>query len=141
VRFTAILNESNLPCDDLQELGIYSTFFGAWWGQIEPEPGQYDWSAVDEPVDAALACGMEPVVKISTGAKPGEDGTPPEDMEAYSDFVYSLAQHLKGSHQACRPGYPGAGQRFHQWGLHSGPDKRALASRSGGRGFGHAERL
>lgn len=40
--FSPKLNSADLPCADLQTMGIRTTFFGAWWGQIEPEPGQYD---------------------------------------------------------------------------------------------------
>jgi len=90
------LNVTDLPCADLQEMGVHNTFFGAWWGQVEPQPGKYDWSSVDGPVDAALACGVEPVIKISAGPGPGQDSTPPEDLDAYGRFVAALAEHLKG---------------------------------------------
>ena len=56
--FGTKLNTENLPCAELQKMGIRTTFFGAWWGQIEPQPGTYDWSAIDPVVDAALACGV-----------------------------------------------------------------------------------
>lgn len=94
--FSPKLNSADLPCADLQTMGIRTTFFGAWWGQIEPEPGQYDWSTIDPPVDAALACGVEPVVKITGSPGPGQAGTPPDDEEAYARFVTALAGHLKG---------------------------------------------
>jgi hypothetical protein len=96
VFFSGDVNDPNLPCGELQALGVHTTFIGAWWGLIEPLPGQYDWSSVDPVVDAALACRLEPVVKVSTGAGPGIDGTPPEDLEAFSRFIFNLAQHLKG---------------------------------------------
>lgn len=94
--FSTKLNVTDLPCADLQETGIHNTFFGAWVGQIESKPGEYDWALVDGPVDAALACGVEPVIKISAGPGPGQDSTPPEDMDAYARFVSALAGHLKG---------------------------------------------
>jgi len=96
VFFSTKLNITDLPCAELQKMGVHSTFFGAWWGLLEPQNGQYDWGSVDGPVDAALACGVEPVIKITTAAGPGKDAMPPEDIEAYSNFVFELAQHLKG---------------------------------------------
>jgi hypothetical protein len=90
------LNVTTLPCAVLQKIGVRSTFFGAWWGQIEAQPGQLDWSSVDGSVDAALACGVEPVIKISAGAGPGQESAPPQDMDAYARFVSALARHLKG---------------------------------------------
>ena len=94
--FSPKLNSSDLPCEDLQKMGITTTFFGAWWGLIEPQPGQYDWSTIDPPVDAALACGVKPVIKITSSPGPGQDSTPPIDEEAYTRFVTALVQHLKG---------------------------------------------
>ncbi len=94
--FSGKLNAANLPCAELQKMGIRTTFFGAWWGQIEPQPGKYDWSAIDPAVDAALACGVEPVIKISASPGPGQDSTPPDDVDAYARFVAALVQHLKG---------------------------------------------
>ena len=96
VFFTSQLNTTRLPCADLQEIGVRSTFFGAWWGQIERRPGEYDWSSVDGPVDAALGCGIEPMIKITVAARPGEASQPPENMEAYSRFVSALVQHFRG---------------------------------------------
>jgi hypothetical protein len=90
------LNVTTLDCAEPQKIGVRSTFFGAWRGQIEARPGQRDWSSVDGAVNAALACGVEPLIKISAGPGPGQDTTPPQDIDAYARFVFALAQHFKG---------------------------------------------
>lgn len=92
--FGPYINQTELPCEELLSMGIRSTFYAAWWGQLEPQPGQYEWHHLDEPVDAALACGLEPTLKIGTGSR-GEPGLPPEDMDAYSRFVFDLVGHFK----------------------------------------------
>jgi hypothetical protein len=91
------LNRTDLPCAELQKVGIQSSFFGAWRGELEPQPGEYDWSSLDPVVDGALKCGVQPMLKITTASGPGKaDDAPPQDMAAYSRFVSALAQHFRG---------------------------------------------
>ncbi|MDI1319115.1 MAG: hypothetical protein PSW75_02835 [bacterium] len=51
------------------ELGVKWTRFLAVWPVIEKEKGRYDFSSVDEPVDAARAQGITPFVCLSNGNK------------------------------------------------------------------------
>ncbi len=51
------------------ELGVKWTRFLAVWPEIEREKGRYDFSSVDEPVDAARAQGITPFVCLSNGNK------------------------------------------------------------------------
>lgn len=51
------------------ELGVKWTRFLAVWPVIEREKGRYDFSSLDEPVDAARANGITPFVCLSNGNK------------------------------------------------------------------------
>jgi len=51
------------------ELGVKWTRFLAVWPVIEREKGRYDFSSVDEPVNAARAQGITPFVCLSNGNK------------------------------------------------------------------------
>ena len=51
------------------ELGVKWTRFLAVWPVIEKEQGRYDFSSIDEPVDAARANGITPFVCLSNGHK------------------------------------------------------------------------
>lgn len=51
------------------EIGVKWTRFLAAWPAVEPERGRYDFSSVDEPVEAALAQGITPFVCLSNGHK------------------------------------------------------------------------
>jgi len=51
------------------ELGVKWTRFMATWPAMENQKGQYDFSSLDEPVDAAHANGITPFVCLSSGNK------------------------------------------------------------------------
>lgn len=51
------------------ELGVKWTRFLAVWPTVERERGQYEFSSVDEPVNAARANGLTPFVCLSNGNK------------------------------------------------------------------------
>lgn len=51
------------------ELGVKWTRFLAVWPEVEKEKGRYDFSSVDQPVNAARAQGITPFVCLSNGNK------------------------------------------------------------------------
>lgn len=61
------------------ELGVKWTRFLAVWPVIEKENGRYDFSSVDEPVNAARANGITPFVCLSNGNKLYSDPIPHPD--------------------------------------------------------------
>ena len=83
------------------------TFTEIEWCEVEPSPGQRDWSTLDEAVSSIRDLGHEPMIKIRTGqcwgtAAPLTGGfdrteatfktpsTPPTDLPAYLAFVTDL---------------------------------------------------
>jgi hypothetical protein len=62
-------NERVTLFDRAGELGVKWTRFLAVWPVIEKEKGRYDFSSVDEPVNAARANGITPFVCLSNGHK------------------------------------------------------------------------
>ena len=77
-------------------MGIGSSFFGAWMGAIARGAGVYDWGALDATVDAAIVCGVEPVLKVSAGADSSFSGPAPADLSEWEGFCLALAEHFKG---------------------------------------------
>jgi len=62
-------NERVTLFDRAGDLGVKWTRFLAVWPVIEKEKGHYDFSSVDEPVNAARANGITPFVCLSNGNK------------------------------------------------------------------------
>ena len=86
----------------LRSLGAGVARLYVTWNQVEPEPGRYDWSAVD-----ALLAQLEPddeiwltVVSTSRWATVAASdflpASPAVDMTAYSLFVAALVAHCAG---------------------------------------------
>jgi hypothetical protein len=96
VFFQRQLNVTSLPCADLEPMGIRSTFFGAWMGAIVRGSGDYAWSDLDATVDAALACGVAPLLKVSAGANSSYSGPAPADLGEWESFCFALAEHYRG---------------------------------------------
>jgi hypothetical protein len=83
------------------------TFTEIEWCEVEPNPGQRDWSTLDEAVSSIRDLGHEPMIKIRTGQCWGTSApltggfdrteatfktpsTPPTDLPAYLAFVTDL---------------------------------------------------
>jgi hypothetical protein len=97
------------------ELGVKWTRFLAVWPEVEKTKGHYDFSSVDEPVNAARAQGITPFVCLSNGNKlysgtiPHPDANwrliygvkpaPPvlddQAMAAWLDYVEAMVRHAR----------------------------------------------
>jgi polysaccharide biosynthesis protein PslG len=72
------------------------------WSVIEPERGAFDFSALDPPVDAAVAAGIELIGIIAYGVPWASSLTdsdpmyPPDDPADYASYARALAQHYAG---------------------------------------------
>ncbi|MEV0353203.1 hypothetical protein AB0H88_46250 [Nonomuraea sp. NPDC050680] len=80
--------------------GLLRLFF--YWSQLEPEPGRYDWSAVDAVLDQVdddtelwfMICAASPWGSTrSTDLFPG---SPPTDPAAYEAMLRALVTHCAG---------------------------------------------
>jgi hypothetical protein len=69
------------------------------WRDVQPRPGQWNWSACDENLNDVTSVGMQPVVLFSystswcTTASPGARSLhwyPPCDYQQFSNFVFHL---------------------------------------------------
>ena len=88
------------------------------WEMIESQPGIFDFSKIDEVLDAARAQGMEPL-GILGEISPGWVGTPgPAYFDAWSRYVRQAVQHFEG--------------RIHYWDVFNEADIKGLAFRQNG---------
>ncbi|MFJ8440825.1 helix-turn-helix domain-containing protein [Kitasatospora griseola] len=82
------------------------------WAQLEPRPGEYDWSTLDRLLDGAQAQGL-PALFVLGGtpawAAPqarraaypdGSRAAPPDDLAVWDAFVTSLVRHARGRIEA-----------------------------------------
>ncbi|MBQ6339416.1 MAG: hypothetical protein IJI36_09740 [Kiritimatiellae bacterium] len=92
--------------DYLPQLGIRSIRLQGGWAKCEKEKGKYDFSWLDEPVNFALAHGMNPVLEtdygnpiykgggghdLAAGFPHGEEG-----LAAWDRWVDALSRHFAG---------------------------------------------
>ncbi|MGI8698516.1 MAG: hypothetical protein ACR2J0_05140 [Mycobacteriales bacterium] len=89
----------------LRQLSGSATFYQFSWCEIEPRPGQRDWSSVDAVVRASDRLGYPLFLKVRVGscwATGGQVGTargdrqktasaPPRSFDAYAEFVRATA--------------------------------------------------
>ena len=86
----------------LRELGAGATKVYLFWGQVEPEKGRYDWTAVDAFVNQ-LKTPEEGLISIFSTSqwavqRPADQlpPSPAKDPQEYYRFVYDLVKHCKG---------------------------------------------
>ena len=92
--------------DYLPKLGIRSIRLQCGWAKCEKEKGRYDFAWLDEPVDFALAHGLNPVLEtdygnplykggggrdLAAGFPYGEEG-----LAAWDRWVDALSKHFRG---------------------------------------------
>lgn len=93
----------------MRELGVDWVRIGVAWEKLEPEPGRFEWSAVDGMVGSAQENGMSIMVTVtalsrwgssrvpaSLGKQGYQASSPPKDMDAYSSFVEALVGRYRG---------------------------------------------
>ncbi len=63
------------------------------WSQIEPEPGQYDWSDYDRIVEETAGRDLQLVAVLvkSPGWAAESETAPPDDLKTFADFATALA--------------------------------------------------
>jgi hypothetical protein len=89
----------------LRSFGGGDTFYELVWCDVEPAPGLWNWSRIDEVVDGAAGLGFEMNLKIRIGscwatgsrleARGGKNKTAslmPTDMGAYEAFVRAVVE-------------------------------------------------
>jgi len=81
---------------------------GTTWRDLEPVPGDYDFSQMDGYVNAAVSRGMDVVYTLGqtpvwASSRPGEPGNmgqgvaaEPRDMNDWSDYVRTVAKRYRG---------------------------------------------
>ena len=70
------------------------------WGAVEIEPGQFDWTQLDDIVGYAALMGIRVLLSVVTApawsrAAGGEDG-PPDDLTLFGTFLSTLATRYAG---------------------------------------------
>jgi len=86
----------------LRQLGARNTKIYVFWNQIEPEKGQYDWSAVDAFVDQLHSPGEGLIAVFSSSmwatrrASAMLPPSPAKNMDDYYRFIHALVLHCKG---------------------------------------------
>ena len=92
--------------DYLPKLGIRSIRLQGGWAKCEKEKGKYDFAWLDEPVDFALAHGLNPVLETDYGNPIYNGGGTPdlaggfpisdEALAAWDRWVDALSKHFRG---------------------------------------------
>jgi hypothetical protein len=89
--------------DHVQAIGFNWVKQQVEWKLFNPAPGQYNWGALDQIVEACNARGiriMFSVVKAPAWARPGHSDFsvegPPADPQTYADFVGAMANRYRG---------------------------------------------
>jgi len=87
---------------DVRSLGAGCGKVYLYWQQIEPEPGQFDWSALDAFVDQ-LNSPEEGVIMLFSSSRWAAEhpstmlpASPAKDLEAYYTFVHETVKHCGG---------------------------------------------
>ena len=83
-------------CDRIKEDGGQTTVIGAVMTRIVKSPGVYDFSGVDGQVNTAIACGIDPAVRVFAEPSSSNDRGMPDDLDAYGTFFGALVDHMKG---------------------------------------------
>lgn len=73
------------------------------WAEIEPERGKYNWAKYDEIVELFRQNNIQVIARLDrppqwarTRASATGSSGPPDDFEAYGDFVEAVARHFDG---------------------------------------------
>jgi len=102
--------------DLIEELTIHSTKIYLYRWQIEREKGEYDWEIVDRFL-GQLGPGEGSLIAVWSSSHRGtrengqmKKGAPPEDRDAYYDFIFNLVRHCRGKieywQNDCEPNSP-----------------------------------
>jgi hypothetical protein len=83
-------------CERIKEDGGQTTVIGAVMTRIVKSPGVYDFSGVDAQVGAAIACGIDPAIRVFAEPSNSDDRGLPDDLDAYGAFFGALVGHMKG---------------------------------------------
>lgn len=102
----------------LGPLGAKGMRLQAGWAKCEKVPGVYDWAWLDEPVNDALAQGVQPWLQLSYGNPIYVGGggvnlgagfpSSPEALAAWDRWVQAIAEHYRG--------------RVYEWEIWNEPD-------------------
>jgi hypothetical protein len=93
------LTEPNLllsNCERIREDGGRTSVIGAVMTRIVKSPGVYDFSGVDGQVNTAIACGIDPAIRVFAQPSNSDDRGMPDDLDAYATFFGTLVGHMKG---------------------------------------------
>jgi hypothetical protein len=91
----------------LEAAGARSLRWSLAWNRVERQPGNFDWRADDEAVDAALAAGLDVVLVLGACAEWAVDpawNVPPDQrrssvpmsLASWRRYVRNAASHFKG---------------------------------------------
>lgn len=91
------------------KLGLYWAKLQVRWYVIEPAPGQYDWTVLDNAINAACERGVRALLSVvaaptwtQANPLPAPEGqeAPPDDFNLYANFVAMMVDRYAGKFQA-----------------------------------------
>ena len=94
--------DTDRTLDQVQQLDLGWIKQPVRWSDVEPEPGQPDWSALDAVFLSAAAHSLRVLVTVSAApawarsVTAGHLDGPPDDVQAYVNFVSQLIQRYQG---------------------------------------------
>lgn len=81
------------------DMGFEWLVWNLQWSSAEPSKGNYDWYGLDQLLDNAESEGLKVVLRVDSApdwARSGPEGSPPDDMNDFGDFMSALASHCAG---------------------------------------------
>ncbi len=105
VQFSIDLNPDvqNLWMNDVQDLGLHWFKQQVRWEDIEPAPGEYNWSPLDLALPIAAERGLNVMLSVVTAPEwarePGanlDQVGPPADNQVFADFVTTMIDRYPG---------------------------------------------
>ncbi|MDP6945862.1 MAG: hypothetical protein QF464_17055 [Myxococcota bacterium] len=100
--FTASSSNLELALDVIEELGVTSMRSTITWRQVEPSPGEFDFTNYEEVIDTWLGMGVEPLSLLAygnpwaTSVPDADQFYPPDDPADFGNYAGETAAWFAG---------------------------------------------
>lgn len=101
IQMNPFISDNSFFMGQVSSLGLQWIKAQVRWRDLEPAPGEMNWGAMDNLMDTACEKGLRVMLSVVTApawtqASPLSQEAPPDDYQAYADFVGALAARYRG---------------------------------------------